>query len=348
MPIEVAEEASSTGGDQAENFDAVGTPEEEAAHSQSIEDWADEETEKIPEARPSDKGGLKGKEEKGGQERAEKGEKKGEEKAKPPYDPDARVKIKVDGEEVEITLDQAVREYRRRAAADKRFQEASAQRKAADDLMSKLKSDPWEALRELGVDPDKAASDRILAKIEEEKLAVDNPAELERRKIAKQLEQEKAAREALEKQKEEVELSKKRDIIRSRIDKQFTAALTEAKLPATPYTVARMAEVVARNIREDPRFDATPAELAQLVREDIQVELAAVLRSLKPEQIEAFLGEGTVKALRNHDLERVRNPKLQGQPRKLTPSEGRPRQKATSYTDPDVASKALEEWASEK
>lgn len=343
MAVEIqAEEtvsAVASGTDQEENFDAVGTPEEEAAHGVSIEDWVDEDTkgeEGIPEARPRE-----GKQE----SKTEKGKK---EAAKPelPYDPKARVKVKVDGEEIEVTLDQAVREYRRRQAADKRFQEASAARKAAEELTGRFKADPWEAMRQLGIDPDKAATERILAKIEEEKLASENPSELERRRAVKQVEEERAAKETLQKQIEEAKLGKARDEIRAKIDKQFTAALKDAKLPPTPYTVARMADVVAKNLREDPHWDATPAELALLVKEDLQEEFAHVIRDLSPEQIEALLGEKTVKALRQHDLERVKNPKLQSEPRKVIPLERgeRPKRKQ-SYTDPDDAAKALEEWA---
>jgi hypothetical protein len=339
MPIEIqpeSTESTAPSAEQPEDFDSVGSPEEEAAHAQTIDEWAEEE---IPEARPKEEEYQEEKEKKP-QEIEEK------EKAQLAYDPNARVKVKVDGEEVEVTLDQAVREYRRRAAADKRFQEASAIRKDAEAVLAKLKENPWEAMQQIGIDPDKAATDRLLAKIEEEKLAVENPAELERRRVAKQLEAETAAKKELERRIEEAELNKKRDEIRSRIDKQFTAALKEEKLPATPYTVGRMADIVARNLREDPRWEAKPSELARLVKEDLQAELAHVIRGLSPAEIESILGPETVKALRNHDLERVRNPKLQGQPRKLAPSEGQPRPRRQSYVDPDAAAKALEEWMS--
>jgi hypothetical protein len=352
MPIEV-QSGDAPEVEREESFDSVGTPEEEAEHNRSIEEWAEEGDtggdEGLPEARPAEDGsGIKKPKASPPAEEKEKkkpaDEKNGEMSLA--YDPNARVKIKVDGEEVEVTLDQAVREYRRRAAADKRFQEASEIRKSAEAVMEKLKTNPWEALRQLGIDPDKAAADRIMAKIEEEKLAAENPSELERRRAIEQLEKEQTAKKALEKQIEEAEIKKKREEIRGRIDKQFTAALKEEKLPATPYTVARMADIVARNLREDPLWDATPAELARLVKEDLQSELARVIKGLPPDQVEAFLGADTVKALRNHDLERVRNPKLQGQPRKLNPGEGPARPRRQAYTDPDAAAKALEDWVS--
>jgi hypothetical protein len=351
MPIEV-QSGDAPEVEQEESFDSVGTPEEEAEHNRSIEEWAEEGDtggdEGMPEARPAEDGSgiKKPKASPPAEEKKPADEKNGEMSLA--YDPNARVKIKVDGEEVEVTLDQAVREYRRRAAADKRFQEASEIRKSAEAVMEKLKTNPWEALRQLGIDPDKAAADRIMAKIEEEKLAAENPSELERRRAIEQLEKEQAAKKALEKQIEEAEIKKKREEIRGRIDKQFTAALKEEKLPATPYTVARMADIVARNLREDPLWDATPAELARLVREDLQSELARVIQGLPPDQVEAFLGVETVKALRKHDLERVKNPKLQGQARKLTPGEGpSPRSRKPSYADPDAATKAIEDWMGE-
>jgi hypothetical protein len=266
-------------------------------------------------------------------------------KEAPAYDPGTKVKIKVDGEEVEVTLDQAVREYRRRSAADKRFQEASSIRKEAESLIANLKSDPWGALKELGVDPDEAASQRILAKIEEEKLAAENPAELQRRKAQKELDATRAELEAQKKAAEEAENQKRREQIRGKIDKQFTAALNEAKLPPTPYTVARMADVLQRNLREDPRFDATPAELAKLVMEDLRTELVTIARGLGPDQLEEFLGADAVKALRKHDLDRARNPALAGKARRVGDPETPIRRRKADYTDPEAADRALEEWA---
>lgn len=265
--------------------------------------------------------------------------------AKTQYDPNARVKVKVNGEELEITLDQAVREYRRRAAADQRFQEAASLRRDAEAQIEAFKADPWEAMRKQGIDPDDAASKRILAKIEEEKLAAENPSELHRRRAEKELEAANAKIEAQEKAAKDFETEKQRNVVRQKIDQQFTSALKEVDLPKTPYTVARMADVLQRNLREDPRFDATPKELAQLVQEDLRMELVTVARALGPGQLEEFLGADAIKALRKHDLDKVRNPALSGRARSVGDADAPPRRRKVDYTDPDEADAALEEWA---
>lgn len=335
--------------ESGESFDAVetaseGTQEGEVDdREQTLDEWAEDGDDWEPEGTPEPpKSSAR-------VAKAAPGGKKGSERSGPdlPYDPNAKVTIKVDGEDVEITLDQAVREYRRRQAADKRFQEAAATRKQAETLLSQLKSDPWGALKALGIDPDKAASERILAKIEEEKLAAENPSELSRRRLEKELAEERSAHESAKKAAEEAELSKKRDEFRVKIDRQFTAALTEAKLPATPYTVARMADVMSRNIREDPQFDATPTELAQLVREDLKAELVDIARQLGPDGLEAFLGAESMKALRKYDIERVRNPKMGGPARRVSDVEQPARRRRVDYTDPIAAKKALDAWAEE-
>jgi hypothetical protein len=307
--------------------------------SQTLDDWAEEEIDPGVEPDPLERAGVP----------PVKGKPKKSENALavPAFDPQTRVMVKVDGVDEEVTLDKAIRQYRRHAAADHRFQEAAAIRKQAEETMARLKADPWAALKELGLDPDKAASERILAKIEEERLASENPAELERRKLERELADERASKEEIQRKAEEIETNKKREIVRAKIDKQFTAALTEAQLPATPYTVARMADVMARNLREDEHWDATPAELAQLVREDLQTELANLAKSLGPDQLEAFLGTDALKALRKYDLERVRSPRLAGQARRVSDGEPPIRRRRPDYTDPSTAKKALDEWAEE-
>lgn len=324
---------------QAANSSEIDTGEQqdEAPDGQTLDEWAEQDDlESGESAKSAEKAGKTA--------GAEKKKTVGP-KSMPAYDPQTRVMVKVDGVEEEVTIDKAIREYRRHAAADRRFQEASALRKQAEEMVSRLKSDPWGALKELGVDPDRAASERILAKIEEEKLASENPAELERRKLEKELAAERAAKEEIQKRTEEIETNKKREVIRAKIDKQFTAALTDAKLPATPYTVARMADVMARNLREDAHWDATPAELAQLVREDLRAELANLAKALGPDQLEDFLGVDAVKGLRKYDLERVRNPKFSGQARRVGDGEAPVRRRRVDYTDPAAASKALDDWA---
>jgi len=283
--------------------------------------------------------------------------------AKPalPYDPKAKVKVSIDGEESEVTLDEVIRGYRKNAAADRRFQEASKLRQEAESLK------PLEAFKGIFTDQDITQARNLLRSrnlpendphllreavaeiavqelIEREKLQKENPAELARREEQRKREEAEAKLKAREEQEQQAEQERKRQEIRAHYDKEFTAALTEHDLPATPRTIMRMAEVAQENLRLG--IDLPAGEIAKVVREDIAKESTAMLKSLTLDQALKFLPKDFLDALRKYDLEKAKgSPGVRPKPpAPLGPvPERRPRgQKFTRTADADAA---LEKWA---
>ena len=72
-------------------------------------------------------------------------------------------KITVDGEEIEVTPQQALQDYQRKAASDKRFREASDMKKAAETFWDQLLDNPGEALVDRIVD-EYCKGDRVKAR----------------------------------------------------------------------------------------------------------------------------------------------------------------------------------------
>lgn len=221
-----------------------------------------------------------------------------------PYDPAAKIKLIVDGEEEEITIEEALRRARKNSAADRRFQEAARLRQEAEALkpLESFKGmfsaeDITEAKRALkaeGRNPDDPAAIReklseqvVLSIIEREKLAKENPAELARRQEEKRRIQVEQELEAERKKQEDAKVQARRQAIQAHLNKEFTETLKTSDLPATPYTISRMADVMQHHARQG--IPVSPAEAAQIVKQDLAKEQGHVIQAMSPQQ--------TVKAL---------------------------------------------------
>lgn len=283
--------------------------------------------------------------------------------AKPalPYDPAAKVKIVVDGEEEEITIDEALRRARKNSAADKRFQEASRLRQEAESLK------PLEQFRGAFSDEDIANARALLKQrgqadtdpkllrqalgevvimeaIEREKLEKENPAELARREAEKKLRDAEAREKAREEEAKAAEQEQARQQIRERFNKEFSQALAAHDLPATPYTVMRMAELTQENLRMG--LDLPASEIAKLVQEDLSKEAAHVLKSVSLDQALKFLPKGFLDELRKYDLDKAKGspgarPKPPPPLGPVTPRTPR----GQRFTSPKAAQDALDKWA---
>lgn len=292
----------------------------------------------------------------------------------PPYDPKAKIKITVDGEEEEITIEEALRRARKNSAADRRFQEASKLRQEAERLRA---FEPFagmyapedlalarDALKRDGKDPSdvkalrlKLAEIDVLRQIEAEKMSPE-----QRRAV--DLEQEnnrlKAAQQAKENEGKQAEAQRAQAAIREHYNKDFTAALTKHELPPTPYTVMRMAELTQQNLRMG--LELTADEIAVLVKEDLAKEQAAYTKGLSPaqtlklaavrlgelkiEDVVKLLPKDFLDNLRKYDLELAKaggRRVTQPTPKALGSVPERPRRGRT--TSAKEAEKALEDWA---
>jgi hypothetical protein len=101
----------------------------------------------------------------------------------PPKQPSQKVKAKVYGREVDVTVDELVRDYQKYQASDRKFQEASRLMKEMDKLVESGKKDPKvileklghkdpkAILKSLGIDPKEFAETLLIADIENEMLS---------------------------------------------------------------------------------------------------------------------------------------------------------------------------------
>lgn len=181
-------------------------------------------------------------------ETAEAGPERDDDKGnEPPPDTSSKHKVKVNGEEIEVSLDELKSGYGRMKAATQKFQEASELLKEVDKREGVIKrfvdgmrkGDPQELaslLRKVGVDPDRFAEAHLHNVL---KLA-DMPAH-ERGMMELQREREafKREQEALKSQREEQAISAEVETTLSNYVSEAKAAFQAAGVTASPTLMAR-------------------------------------------------------------------------------------------------------------
>ena len=249
-----------------------------------------------------------------------------------------RRKIKINGEEVEVSLDDLERNYSKGMAADHRFREAADKAKKAEELMeqaSKMSEmDLAELIRSRGITDmeglENALTDIMMKFQEEEELT---PAEKEKRRLQKELDAYKEREKAEKEEREKSERQKAEDAEYAKLEKEFYSAMEKSDLPKNPYILTLVANEVADN--EDIGYNIPVSEAVENVKEQLKAEfLPSLLASMTPAQKRALIGEDLLKSLNEEAISEVqekRRPPVQ-------PSRSRPRSK--SPNDSDNGSKA--------
>ncbi len=219
------------------------------------------------------------------------------------------LKVKVDGQELEVDEDEVIRDYGKGRAADKKFQEAASMRKEAVSFIEALKKDPISVLNnpKLGLNLREIAETHLLSILEDEMM---DPKDRE----LKTLKREKQTWEEREKQeaeaKKEKELAELTQNYREEYEKSFQTCLESSGLPKTPYTVKRLAYYMNEGMKRG--MDLKPDDVVSIVKEEYLEEQKSLFGSLDGESLLKLLGEDLAKKIRKYDTSRVAKPSLVG------------------------------------
>lgn len=214
------------------------------------------------------------------------------------------LKLKIDGQEMEMSEAEVIQLAQQGKAANKRFQEAAVTRKQAEDIIKYAQDNPAEFFKRTGKNARQWAEDYLLEQIQHEKMSPEQKKAYENEQRLKKYEaSEKAAKEkehsdrmaALEKQHMES------------YDTLFVQALTESGLPRTPYTIKRMAELTLVNVKK--KLDLAPSQLAKIVREDYISEQKALFGQADGAALLEILGKDAVKRLSKAQLANYKSSK---------------------------------------
>ena len=238
-------------------------------------------------------------------------------------------KIKVNGEERDVTLDwnnkeDIVRRLQMAEAGQGAMQRSAEMERNYEREIQGLMDNPWEALAELGFDVDELAEQRIqdrinqLQKSPEQVAAEARDTELE--ELRQRLKNEEQQRESFEFQKlqQEAEVD---------LDNQITDALSSTtELPKSPYVVKRVADAMLMAM-ENGRDDVTAKDVLPWVEKEINEEMQELMSAMPDKLLEKYLGNKTIDRLRQGRLSKMKTQPV-GKMRetgRAAPSENKPK-----------------------
>lgn len=253
-----------------------------------------------------------------------------------------KYKVKLDEDEMEVDEDELLRGYTHAKAANRKFQEAAAERKRAAEekakaerLYQQLKTDPFKAISELGLNPRELSEEFLLKELEKESWTPEQKKAFELEQKVKEYETKEQERERLAKEhqaraeaeKEAREQHEMTEKIHKEYETKFIETLQSSSLPRNPTVIRRVAEVVFNSLQEG--YEIPVEQAVKIVEKDMRSGISDLIRSLDGDRLIEFLGDDTVKKLRKHDAAKVKNPI----PNQKSQPKEEPKPKKSEYID---------------
>jgi hypothetical protein len=208
-------------------------------------------------------------------------------------------RVKVSGQELDLTLDEVLRLAEKGGGAELRMREANEAMQLVRGFVEQFGDylDPQTG----AFNRVKFAEDEILARIADSNRS---PEERERLQLAHELEQLRAERDRYREEHEQQARTQAQAQAEQHFQKSFNEAAKTAGLRVTDAVLARMAYYAhgAVEAGEDP----DPTALAQMVREEYLGDFRHHWSQLTPAERIQWMGEDQLKSLRQADLERVK------------------------------------------
>jgi hypothetical protein len=226
-----------------------------------------------------------------------------------------QLQLKVYGQDVveelpfEITDDPKAVEYLTKQlqlskAAQRAMQEKGSYETKVNSFLQNLQGNTAETLRQMNIDPVEFAAKVLEAEIEKQKLSPEQRRVMELEQKLKATEEE-AKRKEQEAQKKEFEAHRKQ--VAERVENQMIQALDKSDLPHTPYVADRIAKymLLALNDPSGP-VELTPEDVIPLVREDMLRDIQHVIKGMKEDKIEEFVGKDVFSKVRKKNIEKLK------------------------------------------
>jgi len=214
-------------------------------------------------------------------------------------------RVKVEGQERELTLDELKRDYQLREASNKRFQEASQKEKRAQPIIDALEKKEFRKLLQHVPEAEFKAfmEDYLLEKYDYDALP-----EHEKRRIA--AEERTAALEAeIERRDEDKNKAGYQRALAdaaTSIDVEIAEAIQKLGKKATPQLVGRMVDdMIAAYETSDGKVRLPAAKAAELAQKRLDRDVDAYLSEMAPDEIVSRLPPQMLDAIRKHFLGQV-------------------------------------------
>jgi len=219
-----------------------------------------------------------------------------------------KLKLKIDGKEIEEAFDPnddeyLTRQFQMAKMGQKRASEAAQLQKEVAAFIQELKTNPRKVLSDpnIGIDVKQLAAQVIEEEIENSKKS---PEQLEKERLQAELEELRAqqAREKEEMSKKEFERLQAQEY--ERYDMLMTKALEKSDLPKSPYVVKKMADYMLLSLQKG--VDLPPEDVLPLVRQEIQNDIKEMFAVMPDDAIAQIVGKDVIGRIRKNSVAKAK------------------------------------------
>lgn len=233
-------------------------------------------------------------------------------------------KVKVDGQELDVTEEALVKEYELKQASYKRMQEAARKERELQAIYEQIEADPIKFLESKNKNAREAA-EKYLAKVLQAEMM--SPEEREQQKVKEELEKYKSEEKKRAEKEEAARIAQEEQKEAARLDDEISTALEQSQLAKTPYTIKRIAHKMYTNIKAG--IDISAKDAIEMVQEEDFNDIKVSAKDLSGEQLIKLLGDDLVSKIRKAELGRL----------KSNPTSARPKQAASTSSPSKTVSK---------
>jgi len=207
-----------------------------------------------------------------------------------------KVNGKLVSKKIDLSDENALRnELQLAAAARSSMQDSANLKKLYEKEVGRLKSNPWEVLQELGMDPDELAELRIQSRIEEMKKS---PEQVEREKIQKELQEAREEARRLKEERETEQFEKMKEQAAVQIESEIEVALDAHKtLPKSRHIVKRIADSMLWAMNNGFE-DVTAQDVMPMVEKEWRDEMTRLMDDSSEDVLEQLLGQRNLERMR--------------------------------------------------
>jgi hypothetical protein len=217
-----------------------------------------------------------------------------------------KLQLKIDGEEFEedlpFEIDEDQAEWMKKhlqmsKVSQKRMQEKSTLEGQVKQLMTALHGDTKNTLAQLGIDPLQLAGAIVEEQMKLQQMTPEQREKMELQAKLKAMEEERTKeKEAFERK----ELERLQQLEYEAIDTKMTAAIEKSGLPKNPAVVKKMADYMLLGLQAGVNLE--PADVVDLVRDEIHSDLQSLIRALGEDKVEDFIGKDVLSKIRKKNV----------------------------------------------
>lgn len=306
----------------AENLNSDATEESGNTEVASTESKSSKSSENDPnesfEAWSARQAGAKAPEPKKNESKEPKVEAKPAESKEPPKEEPKKpveelFKIKVNGVEKEVSKDELIKRAQLADASNEKFQKAAQIQKQLEQFEKLAETDPMRIVKSLKLTKEQLEefyyNTHIKPEIMTPEEKMKEELELLRGEKKTREDSEKTQREAEEKRRKDEELEVHKERQRSTYAEGIQKALSDSGLPINEYSITQMATYLKSAVLKGYKH-ISPSDVVDLVKQDMIKAQQAVLKGMSPAKLAEFLGDESIKSLREHDVASLKNEKF--------------------------------------